>query len=50
MPHSSVIVFPDDLWEFKPYGSGALLGFPAAHAVADGGGAAGERGERCGCG
>lgn len=50
VPHSSVIVFPDDLWEFKPYGSGALLGFSTAHAVADGGGAAGERGERCGCG
>lgn len=50
VPHSSVIVFPDDLRELKPYGSGALLGFPTAHAVADGGGAAGERGERCGCG
>ena len=50
VPHSSVIVFPNDLREFKPYGPGTLLGFPAAHAIADGGGAAGERGERCGCG
>ena len=44
VPHSSVIVFPDYLRELKPYGTGALLGFSAAHAVADGGGAAGERG------
>lgn len=44
VPHSSVIVFPNDLRELKPYGPGTLLGFPAAHAIADGGGAAGERG------